>query len=193
MSRKPGKDDLDLWRRVAQTATRMERPKFPVEDMPPKVRKTDKPKRQPLPSFEIGSRSGPRPQTAAIPGDVGSRLAALPVQMDRKAYTRMKRGKLVPDAKIDLHGMTLDQAHGMLTRFVLNQSGRGARLLLVITGKGDRDDPHDPLPMRRGVLKRQVPDWLRQPPLGPLVLQVTEAHRSHGGSGAYYVYLRRSR
>jgi DNA-nicking Smr family endonuclease len=42
-----------------------------------------------------------------------------------------------------------------------------------------------------GVLRHQVPLWLRQPPLGQAVLQVSEAHLKHGGSGAYYVYLRR--
>jgi hypothetical protein len=69
------------------------------------------------------------------------------------------------------------------------------RLLLVITGKGrggDRED-YGPIPIRRGVLKQQVPGWLTAPPLGPLVLEIREAHQRHGGGGAYYVYLRRPR
>ena len=113
--------------------------------------------------------------------------------MDKKAHTRLKRGKLAPEARIDLHGMTLDQAHPALIRFVLTSYTRGLRLVLVITGKGQREDPYDPMPMRRGVLKQQVPMWLRMPPVAQAVLQVTEAHIRHGGSGAYYVYLRRDR
>ncbi|MFW5655927.1 MAG: Smr/MutS family protein, partial [Roseicyclus sp.] len=49
------------------------------------------------------------------------------------------------------------------------------------------------IPIRRGVLKQQVPGWLTAPPLGALVLEVREAHQRHGGGGAYYVYLKRRR
>ncbi|WP_371418219.1 Smr/MutS family protein [Roseivivax sp. THAF30] len=113
--------------------------------------------------------------------------------MDSKAFTRMKRGKLKPDARLDLHGMTLDRAHPALTRFIFASQARGHRLVLVITGKGQREDPYDPAPRRRGVLKTQVPQWLRMPPLATAVLQISEAHIRHGGGGAYYVYLRRLR
>ncbi|MFP7672394.1 Smr/MutS family protein [Marivita sp. S0852] len=112
--------------------------------------------------------------------------------MDKKTFGRMRRGKLVPEAKIDLHGMTLDQAHPALTRFIMTSYSRGFRLVLVITGKGQRDDPHDPIPRQRGVLKRQVPLWLKMAPLHSAVLEVSEAHVRHGGGGAYYVYLRRT-
>ena len=87
--------------------------------------------------------------------------------------------------------MTLDQAHPALIRFVLGAQAEGRRLLLVVTGKGKRRESEGPIPTRLGVLKHQVPQWLRMPPLGAVVLQVSEAHRSHGGAGAYYVYLRR--
>ncbi|MGY9045595.1 MAG: Smr/MutS family protein, partial [Rhodobacterales bacterium] len=70
---------------------------------------------------------------------------------------------------------------------------RGARLVLVITGKGQREDPYAPMPHRRGVLKQQVPMWLRMAPVAQAILQVTEAHIRHGGAGAYYIYLRRTR
>jgi DNA-nicking Smr family endonuclease len=89
--------------------------------------------------------------------------------------------------------MTLDQAHPALTRFIIESHTRGFRLVLVITGKGSREDPYDPMPQRRGVLKTQTPMWLRMAPLAPLILQVSEAHRRHGGAGAYYVYLKRIR
>ncbi|MCW8843082.1 MAG: Smr/MutS family protein, partial [Rhodobacteraceae bacterium] len=114
-----------------------------------------------------------------------------PVHMDKKAFGRLKRGKMHPDAKLALHGMTQDQAHPALIGFVLRAHGSGKRLVLVVTGKGKTKSDDGPIPVRRGILKHHVPQWLSMPPLGPLVLQVVEAHISHGGSGAYYVYLRR--
>jgi DNA-nicking Smr family endonuclease len=124
---------------------------------------------------------------AASPGTAAPR-------MDAKTFRRLKRGRHRPEAKLDLHGMTLAEGEGALRRFVTDAAARGLRLLLVVTGKGRtapgfRDD--DPVPVRRGALRQQVPVWLARPPLGPLVLEVTQAHASHGGGGAYYVYLRR--
>jgi DNA-nicking Smr family endonuclease len=138
-------------------------------------------------AFGIGSKAERSTTRVTTP----SRETPKPV-MDTKTYGKMKRGKLVPEARIDLHGMTLDQAHPALTRFILTSYSRGFRLVLVITGKGQQDDPHDPIPRQRGVLKRQVPMWLRMVPLNTAVMDVSEAHLRHGGGGAYYVYLRRT-
>lgn len=115
------------------------------------------------------------------------------VSMDHKAFTKMERGKLRIEGRIDLHGMTLDEAHSALISFVLAAHSRGKRLLLVITGKGEAEGRAADWHQGRGLLKRQVPIWLTSLTLAPLILQLSEAHRSHGGSGAYYVYLRRSR
>ena len=113
--------------------------------------------------------------------------------MDQKAFTRMKRGKLRPEGKLDLHGMRIDSAHPALIRFILSAQASGKRLVLVATGKGkDRDEP-GPIPTPRGVLRHQVPQLLALSPLAQAVLQITPAHIIHGGSGAYYVYLRRTR
>jgi DNA-nicking Smr family endonuclease len=142
----------------------------------------------PLSPFRLGERvAKPR-----ITADLTKPLTEAPLQMDAKAFGKMTRGKLAPDARIDLHGLTLAEAHPELVRFLLNAHASGARLVLVITGKGSRAvSDHGPIPQRQGVLRHQVPLWLRQAPLGPVVLQVAEAHLKHGGSGACYVYLRR--
>jgi len=105
----------------------------------------------------------------------------------------MRKGKLLPEARLDLHGMTLAEAHPELIRFVLNAHSAGMRLVLVITGKGKDRDRGGPIPTRFGALRHQVPHWLALPPLGPVVLQTAEAHLRHGGSGAFYVYLKRIR
>ncbi|WP_332870131.1 Smr/MutS family protein [Roseovarius salinarum] len=111
--------------------------------------------------------------------------------MDRKAFDRMRRGKLKPQARLDLHGMTLDRAHPALNGFIMRAHASGHRLVLVITGKGRSGIDAGPVPEQRGVLRRTVPRWLALPPLAQVVLQVTQAHARHGGEGAFYVYLRR--
>ena len=92
---------------------------------------------------------------------------------------------------IELHGMRQQEAHGALLGFIARAHREGRSLVLVITGKGKHGQDIGPIPQRMGVLRHQVPQWLRLPPLGQAVLQVSEAHLRHGGSGAYYVYLRR--
>jgi DNA-nicking Smr family endonuclease len=105
----------------------------------------------------------------------------------------MTRGKIKPEGRIDLHGMTMSQAHPALVGFILNAHDAGKRLVLVITDKGKDRDDGGPIPVRHGVLRHQVPQWMALAPLKSLILQVTPAHLRHGGDGAYYVYLRRGR
>jgi len=113
--------------------------------------------------------------------------------MDAATRAKMVRGKLRPEGRLDLHGKTVPEAHPALVRFVQTAHAGGKRLVLVITGKGKDRDTGGPVPVRRGVLRHQVPRWLRTPPLSPLVLESCAAHRRHGGDGAIYVYLRRRR
>jgi DNA-nicking Smr family endonuclease len=147
----------------------------------------------PIPSFRIGEKASHRPHPPQPERDLAARIAQAPVRMDHAAYRKLMRGKLTPEGRIDLHGMTLAEAHPALMRFIFDAHDAGKRLVLVITGKGRERDTYDPIPVRRGVLRHQVPTWLHAPPLGALVLDIREAHQRHGGGGAYYVYLRRPR
>ncbi|WP_368373065.1 Smr/MutS family protein [Rubellimicrobium arenae] len=124
-----------------------------------------------------------------LPGLVES-FARMPLRMDAGQFGRMKRGKLRPEARIDLHGMTLAEAHPALTSFILGSRAAGRRFVLVITGKGRVSDDLAPMPARAGRLRHDVPRWLMLPPLAGAVLQVAPAHQRHGGEGALYVYLR---
>ena len=147
----------------------------------------------PLPGFRIGQNAPPvaRPSAYHPAPTAAERLAAHPPAMDHKTHRRMVRGRLAPEARIDLHGMTLATAQPVLERFVLTHHAARRRLVLVITGKGKPGGPDAPLPVRPGALRHYVPIWLTRPPLSGAVLQVTPAHQRHGGEGAYYVYLRR--
>ncbi|ALI55710.1 Smr/MutS family protein [Celeribacter marinus] len=189
-------DDRDVWNEVKKTATPMMRAEFVVSrDLSAKSPKKTPPKSLDamITQFEVGARSARTPMGHNLAPSVSQRLAHAPVEMDRKKFGKMKKGKLKPEARLDLHGMTLAHAHPALQGFILSSAAAGRRLVLVITGKGKDRDDGGPIPIRRGVLKNQVPHWLHQAPLRSVVMQVNEAHLTHGGSGAYYVYLRRNR
>ncbi len=115
-------------------------------------------------------------------------------QMDRRRFEQLRKGKIKPDARLDLHGLTADQAHSQLIAFIHRSHGAGKRLALVITGKGNTTHAEEGImPTRQGILRHSLPHWLDRADLRPLILQITPAHAKHGGGGAYYVYLRRSR
>ncbi|MZR12101.1 DNA mismatch repair protein MutS [Maritimibacter sp. DP07] len=168
---------------------RPERPQTAQEAIAPKPA----PDRAKIDRFDLGERAQTRLPDHSIAPKIEEEIARAPVSMDRKRFMQMKRGKMRPEARIDLHGLTLAHAHPVLMRFILESVAEGRRLVLVITGKGRTRQNDGPIPERHGVLRHQVPHWLHTPPLKAHVLQISEAHVKHGGLGAYYVYLRRAR
>jgi DNA-nicking Smr family endonuclease len=116
--------------------------------------------------------------------------------LGRRLKQRVARGREPIDARLDLHGMTQQEAHAALLRFLHRAQASGAKTALVVTGKGlrksSRGAEHD-ADNRPGVLKRQVPLWLALPEFRPLVVGFDDAHVGHGGEGALYVRLRRGK
>ncbi len=184
-------EEKALWDRVADRTTPMDPQRKREEPVTPQPAKP-KSKKTVVDRFEVGQGAPPRRSNDILPG-ITERLSVSPVNMDHKSFGKMKRGKLKPEAKIDLHGMTMAEAHPELVAFILGSQSLGRRLVLVITGKGKDRDDGGPIPTRHGVLRHQVPQWLALPPLSQAILQVTPAHLRHGGHGAYYVYLRKRR
>lgn len=197
--RKLAPEELELWRKVADKTERLhQRETFdPDAYAPHKKEKNEAARTEIKVRVTLDGKTPPQPASRRVTYDLvpslPDRLQKAPVQMDRKTFAKMTRGKVKPEARIDLHGMTMDRAHGALTRFILSSHTSGKRLVLVITGKGKERDTGGPIPVRYGVLRHQVPQWLAQGTLKSLVMQVTPAHVRHGGGGAYYVYLRRPR
>ena len=105
----------------------------------------------------------------------------------RRDRAKLSRGKQEIDARIDLHGMTQTRAHRALFGFLQRAHHEGFTFVLVITGKGKLGDSE------RGVLRRQVPQWLTLPEFRALVVGFEQAHIGHGGEGALYVRVRRAR
>jgi DNA-nicking Smr family endonuclease len=109
--------------------------------------------------------------------------------LDGNTRKKMQRGGLEPSARLDLHGYTQEAAHRALLSFLRGSHKRGARLTLVITGKGN--PKKEGAKEGGGVLKTMVPRWLHQPEFSALIAAIEPAHISHGGAGALYVYLRK--
>ena len=117
------------------------------------------------------------------------RPAAPPLApLGRRERSQLSRGRKEIEARIDLHGMTQARAHRALAGFLQRAHSDGLTFVLVITGKGKIG-----IESERGVLRRQVPQWLGQPEFRALVVGFEEAHIGHGGEGALYVRIRRSK
>jgi DNA-nicking Smr family endonuclease len=118
-----------------------------------------------------------------------SRPATPPLTpLGRRERARLSRGKHEIDARLDLHGMTQTRAHRTLHGFLQRAHHDGLTFVLIITGKGKVGSDSE-----RGVLRRQVPQWLSLPEFRSLVVGFEEAHIGHGGEGALYVRIRKAR
>ncbi len=132
---------------------------------------------------------------AALPGSLpaipprATKPAVPPLApLGRRERSQLSRGRKEIEARLDLHGMTQTRAHRALSGFLHRAHLDGLTFVLVITGKGKTGAESE-----RGVLRRQVPQWLSQPEFRALVVGFEEAHIGHGGEGALYVRIRRSR
>lgn len=159
-------EERELWDHVTRDVRR------------PRVRKALEPvaKSKPAKAPRVSEPRVVPPRPAEPPALV--KKQAPPFGVDGSTAERLRRGRIAPDATLDLHGLTQAQAHTRLTNFVRHGHELGNRCVLVITGKG-------------GVLRDLVPRWLEE--LRAIIVGVQKAHQKHGGGGAYYVYLRRKR
>jgi DNA-nicking Smr family endonuclease len=123
------------------------------------------------------ARQIPKPSSVAKPLPIAS--ATLDGGWDR----RLRGGDIRPDRAIDLHGHTLAAAHDRLMAELDTAHAMGARVLLVITGKGRGERP--------GRIRAQLADWLEGSSLRSRIAALRPAHVRHGGHGAFYVILRR--
>jgi DNA-nicking Smr family endonuclease len=179
-------EERTLWATVARTVAPL-RPEDALE-APPVEEAT-------MASAEAAKPSGVAKKAA---GEASKPKAAKPAApplhpIERRTLSKVARGTIEIDGRIDLHGLTQMDAHDRLRGFLIDAQARGAKLVIVITGKG-KATGEDPFGMtERGVLRRRVPQWLAEPGLRGIVIGFEEAHRSHGGGGALYVRIRKKR
>jgi DNA-nicking Smr family endonuclease len=175
-------EERELWESVAkQIKPLRKKPRAakatpPEPDAPAAVKAVAAPKSPPSAKIQ----RAPKP-------DVAPAMPPL-VSLGRRERSQLSRGRKEIDARLDLHGMTQTRAHRALFGFLQRSHHEGLTFVLVITGKGKLGAESE-----RGVLRRQVPQWLSLPEFRALVVGFEEAHIGHGGEGALYVRIRRSR
>ena len=182
MARRLAPEEAALWRRVTGSVCAI-RPVVPHAE-PVKIPSGLSPSK-PCPS--------PLPKKASPPtssGQTGARLnATLDGSWDRKIVT----GRLLPERTIDLHGYNLNAAHARLDRGLDEAIRDGVRVILLVTGRAPRTGASRiDLPLR-GIIRESVGDWLAASRHRTAIAAVRNAHPRHGGAGALYIVLRRSR
>jgi DNA-nicking Smr family endonuclease len=160
--RQPTAAEIDLWRRAMAEAE-------PVAETPPGAQPVAVPK-------ALVRAPQVAPPVALDP--------QRPIGIDRRSWLRLKRGQVMLEQTIDLHGLTQEQAHERLGRVLAEAQQSGLRCLLVVTGKGLAHG---------GVLRHMVPRWLNEGPNRERVLAFAPAQPKHGGAGALYLLIRRKR
>ncbi len=128
--------------------------------------------------------TAPLPEKPAQSTPTKTKKTTNPVRLDEPTHRKIAKGKLNLSARIDLHGLTQGEAHGLLLAFLHRAHAEGLRHILIITGKGASFGSD-------GVLRQAVPHWFATPSFRPYVSAYEDAARHHGGSGALYVRLRR--
>lgn len=169
-------EEVELWRKVTadvrpsagRSRRRASSPAPAVEESAPNSAAADRP-------------PSPAPASATKPPP---RQAAPPVDIDHRTRTKLRRGRLEVEARLDLHGLRQAEAQRALIDFLRRAQASGARMAIVVTGKGARSE-------EGGVLRRLVPLWLHGSQMRDLVVGYSEAARHHGGEGALYVQIRR--
>jgi DNA-nicking Smr family endonuclease len=169
-------EEIALWTEVARSVARRRGATLPAPMNP--VR----PARAVAPPSTSAEPPAARPTKPSAPP-----LAPI----ERRFKRDLSRGRAAIDGALDLHGLTQAEAHQALRGFLRHSQAQGARLVIIVTGKGGAIDEFSGWPNERGVLKRVTPQWLREPDLRSVVLGFEEAGRAHGGAGALYVRLRR--
>ena len=174
--------DRDLWQAVLRDVKplRKHRPAVAAEKLPARDAAGPPAIAAPAIKPEVLKPSRLKP----LPPITGPRAPGL----DKSSAERLKRGRYPIEARIDLHGMTQDDAHRALGHFIARCVQRGLRCVLVITGKGLRQfgEGGD-----LGVLRHAVPRWLNEAPNRARILAFGAAQQRDGGGGALYVLLRR--
>ena len=179
-------DDTALWEKVTQSVTALpSRTKRPAIVVPARSGAADAaapPAEKTKTSVQMSPPVSPWPQKAITPPAdlrLGERSG-----IDRSNARRLQRGQMQIEDKLDLHGLSQDQAHQNLIRFINRAVQQNLRHVLVITGKG-RDG--------QGVLRQQVPKWLKDAPLAAHINAISNAQPQDGGTGALYIRLKRRR
>jgi DNA-nicking Smr family endonuclease len=170
-------EEAQLWDYVTRHDAPLARAASKPKKAKPETAPASPPKKKPLPA-----RLAPAPR--AKPTLAQGEYAGV----DHNSARKLKRGKRLIEARLDLHGHSRERAHDALNQFIVGAAARGKRVVLVITGYGRQGTSGEP-----GVLRSMLPRWLGDAPLRRHVLAFDVAQPKDGGPGAFYILLRRER
>jgi DNA-nicking Smr family endonuclease len=170
-------DERALWKTVTRAIKPLKRVRLDEEPAPLEA-----------PPAEVPAPPAASPR--AVPAPAAKKEVPPLAPLERRTRRRLARGSDTIDRRIDLHGHTQREAHDALVDFLHAAQASGAKIVLVVTGRGARTADPDPY-AERGVLRRLVPQWLHHPELRDVVVGFEPAAIGHGGEGALYVRLRR--
>ena len=185
---KPGQppaDDTALWEQVTKSVTELpsrrntvflkEEARTVADPAATAKKAAKKPVAKQTPKAPPAKPPAPRPADLRL----GERSG-----IDRSNARRLQRGQMALEDRLDLHGLSKEQAHRQLIAFISRAVQQNLRHVLVITGKG-RDG--------QGVLRHEVPLWLKDAPLAGYINAISQAQPQDGGAGALYIRLKRQR
>lgn len=187
MTRRLAADEQALWALVAATVIPMHPGRAvetPAGDVPAPARGPDR------------SGIGPK-RVAPAPAPANRPASPTAETLDATWDRQISSGRIAPDMVIDLHGLRREAARRLLYERVVSAAERGARVILVITGKGSEPGPAPADLMAglqaRGAIRADLPRWLGEEGLSGRIAAVRRAHPRHGGAGAAYLILKRRR
>ena len=105
-----------------------------------------------------------------------------------------KENKLLSTKSLDLHGFTLDEANKKVESFITDCFDKKVSRVIIVTGKGmhSQNDKDPYISKEFGILKNSVPDFIKNNfSLMKKIKSITDAEITDGGSGAFYVFLKK--
>jgi len=117
-------------------------------------------------------------------------------KIPNKDFVQKKNIRYEKIKKIDLHGYTIEEANKAIEQFIQKSFDENITKIIVITGKGLRsnniENPY--LSKDLSILKYSVPEFIeKNKSLTQLIIETTDAKIEDGGSGAFYIYLKRKK
>jgi DNA-nicking Smr family endonuclease len=175
-------DDRILWGKVARSTRALPGRMQAIDEFEAALHREQE---------EASEKAKPKPARPPVASEPPAAVPKKPAghhhqPLERPVKKKLAKGRLQLEARIDLHGLSQAEAHALLLGFVLSAHSRGLRHVLVITGKGSSMGSD-------GALKRAVPMWFSKPDFRHLISSYETSAQNHGGEGALYVRLARSR
>ena len=113
------------------------------------------------------------------------------IDIEKNKLRRIKNGRITIDGTMDLHGFSLKEAEIRLQQFVGESAQLGKRFLLIITGKGSNSKPN--IHGKTQTIKSEINNWLSDHFYDDKVQYISKALDRHGGDGALYFFLKKSK